>query len=99
MVLQVCRAWISDNTIGRTLKKALKPHRNRQWVIPPGANAGFVAAMEDVLEAFLMAMQRVVRGVEVEDDLLERLLVRLQEEVDEQGLRHTSGRSGSRGFW
>src|SRR5271157_5821049 len=41
----------SDNTIGRTLKKnALKPHRNRQWVIPPDANAGFVAAMEDVLE-------------------------------------------------
>ncbi len=41
----------SDNTIGRTLKKnILKPHRNRQWVIPPDANAGFVAAMEDVLE-------------------------------------------------
>ena len=36
----------SDNTIGRTLKKnVLKPHRNRQWVIPPDANAGFVAAM------------------------------------------------------
>ena len=44
---------VSDNTIGRTLKKnALKPHRNRQWVIPPDANAGFVAAMEDVLEAY-----------------------------------------------
>ena len=43
----------SDNTIGRTLKKnALKPHRNRQWVIPPDANAGFVAAMEDVLETY-----------------------------------------------
>src|SRR5271166_3080750 len=43
----------SDNTIGRTLKKnVLKPHRNRQWVIPPDANAGFVAAMEDVLETY-----------------------------------------------
>ena len=45
----------SDNTIGRTLKKTslnLKPHRNRQWVIPPEANAGFVAAMEDVLETY-----------------------------------------------
>ena len=43
----------SDNTIGRTLKKtSLKPHRNRQWVIPPDANAGFVAAMEDVLETY-----------------------------------------------
>ena len=31
---------VSDNTIGRTLKNALKPHRNRQWVIPPDANAG-----------------------------------------------------------
>ena len=31
-------------------KNALKPHRNRQWVIPPDANAGFVAAMENVLE-------------------------------------------------
>src|SRR5271165_2423472 len=38
----------SDNTIGRTLK----PHRNRQWVIPPDASAGFVAAMEDVLETY-----------------------------------------------
>ena len=42
----------SDNTIGRTLKNLLKPHRNRQWVIPPDANAGFVAAMEDVLETY-----------------------------------------------
>src|SRR5438309_1432953 len=33
-------------------KNVLKPHRNRQWVIPPEANAGFVAAMEDVLETY-----------------------------------------------
>ena len=33
-------------------KNVLKPHRNRQWVIPPDANAGFVAAMEDVLETY-----------------------------------------------
>ena len=45
----------SDNTIGRSSKKnALKPHRRRQWVIPPDANAGFVAAMEDVLETYQM---------------------------------------------
>ncbi|HKM83932.1 MAG TPA: IS630 family transposase [Candidatus Acidoferrum sp.] len=43
----------SDNTIGRTPKKnTLQPHRNRQWVIPPDANAAFVAAMEDVLETY-----------------------------------------------
>jgi hypothetical protein len=43
----------SDNTIGRAVKKnVVKPHRNRQWVIPPEADAGFVAAMEDVLETY-----------------------------------------------
>ena len=36
--------------------------------------------------AFLMAVQRVVRGVEVEDDLLGRPVVRLEQQVDEQGL-------------
>ena len=35
-------------------KNALKPHCRRQWVIPPDANAGFVAAMEDVLETYQM---------------------------------------------
>ncbi len=43
---------VSDNTIGRTLKNTLKPHLQKQWVIPPEANAGFVAAMEDVLEVY-----------------------------------------------
>jgi hypothetical protein len=43
----------SDNTIGRTLKKnILKPHLKEQWVIPPDANAAFVAGMEDVLEVY-----------------------------------------------
>ncbi len=38
------------NTVGRALKKnALKPHLKEYWVIPPKANAAFVAAMEDVL--------------------------------------------------
>jgi hypothetical protein len=31
----------------------LKPHLQKQWVIPPAANAAFVAAMEDVLEVYL----------------------------------------------
>jgi poly-gamma-glutamate capsule biosynthesis protein CapA/YwtB (metallophosphatase superfamily) len=39
----------SDNTVSRTLKDALKPHLPKQWVIPPEANAGFVAGMEDAL--------------------------------------------------
>ncbi|HEU0082992.1 MAG TPA: IS630 family transposase [Bradyrhizobium sp.] len=44
---------VSDNTIGRTLKKnILKPHLQRQWVIPPDASAAFVAGMEDVLEVY-----------------------------------------------
>jgi hypothetical protein len=42
----------SDNTIGRTLKNLLKPHLQKQWVIPPDANAAFVAGMEDVLEVY-----------------------------------------------
>jgi hypothetical protein len=33
-------------------KNTLKPHRQKQWVIPPEANAAFVAAMEDVLEVY-----------------------------------------------
>src|SRR6201987_4420841 len=42
----------SDSTIGRTLKKTLKPHRRQCWVIPPKANSAFVAAMEDVLAVY-----------------------------------------------
>src|SRR5208282_4423299 len=43
----------SDNTIGRILKKnILKPHLKKQWVIPPDANADFVACMEDVLDVY-----------------------------------------------
>jgi hypothetical protein len=34
----------------------------------------------------LMAVQRVIGGVEVENDLLGRRLVRLEEQVDEQPL-------------
>jgi hypothetical protein len=36
--------------------------------------------------AFLMPVQRVVGGVEVEDDLLWRGVVRLQEQIDKQRL-------------
>ena len=43
-----------------------------------------IVAVEEA--AFLIAVQRVVRGVEVEDDLLGRPVVRLEEEIDEQGL-------------
>jgi hypothetical protein len=45
-------ALVSDNTIRRTLKNILKPHLNEQFIVPPNANAGFVAAMEDVLEVY-----------------------------------------------
>ena len=43
-----------------------------------------VVAVEE--PPFLMAVQRVVGGVEVDDDLFGRLRVRLEEEVDEQRL-------------
>ena len=42
-----------------------------------------VVAVEEA--AFLIAVQRVVGRVEVEDDLLGRPVVRLEQEVDEQG--------------
>ena len=36
----------------RLKKNTLKPHLQKQWVIPPDANAAFVANMEDVLEVY-----------------------------------------------
>src|SRR5271154_4652486 len=33
-------------------KNLLRPHLEKQWVIPPDANAAFVAGMEDVLEVY-----------------------------------------------
>ena len=43
-----------------------------------------VVAVEEA--TFLVAVQRIVRGIEVENDLLGRRPVRLEEEVDEQPL-------------
>jgi len=37
---------------GDAKKNDLKPWLKEQWVLPPKANAGFVAAMEDVLEVY-----------------------------------------------
>ncbi len=34
-------------------KNELKPHLSKYWKIPPDQNAGFVAAMEDVLEVYM----------------------------------------------
>jgi len=43
----------SSSVSRRTAKKnKLKPHLKEQYVIPPDANAGFVSAMEDVLEVY-----------------------------------------------
>jgi hypothetical protein len=42
--------------------------------------------------AFLAAVERIVGGVEVENDLLGRPSVRLEEQVDEQGLLSPPGR-------
>jgi hypothetical protein len=35
---------------------------------------------------FLIAVQRIVRGIQIEDDLLRRLLVGVEEQIDEQSL-------------
>jgi hypothetical protein len=43
----------SPSTVGRVLKKnILKPHLKQQWVIPPGQNSAFVAAMEEILAVY-----------------------------------------------
>ncbi|MHB8841159.1 MAG: IS630 family transposase [Candidatus Aquicultor sp.] len=44
---------ISYETVRRNLKKnELKPWLNKQWVIPPEANAEFVWKMEDILDVY-----------------------------------------------
>ena len=43
-----------------------------------------IIAVEEA--AFLVAVQRIVGGIEVEDDLFGRLLLSLEDEVDEQAL-------------
>ena len=52
-----------------------------------------VIAVEEA--AFLVAVQRIVGGVEIEDDLRRRLAVRIEEQIDEQRLdrRRCRGRS------
>src|SRR2546427_360730 len=47
-----CRARQRQYDRADAKKNILKPHRKQQWVIPPDANAAFVATMEDVLEVY-----------------------------------------------
>ena len=45
----------SDTTIFRTLQdNEVRPHRKKYWVIPPQADADFVAPMEDVLDVYML---------------------------------------------
>jgi len=39
-------------------KNELKPHLSKYWKIPPDQNAGFVAAMEDILEVYARPRSR-----------------------------------------
>ena len=55
-------------------KNLLKPHLNAQFVIPPEANAAFVAAMEDVLEVYHRPHDRDYPVVCV-DETLKQLVV------------------------
>ncbi len=44
---------LSRSTVGRVLaRNELRPHLCEYWCIPPGEDAGFVAAMEDVLDVY-----------------------------------------------
>src|SRR3989304_4321385 len=44
---------VSDQTVRRPLKKKdIRPHLQKRYVIPPEADAEFVACMEDVLDVY-----------------------------------------------
>ena len=47
-----CRSRQRQHDRADAQKNTLKPHLQKQWVIPPEANAAFVASMEDVLEVY-----------------------------------------------
>ena len=47
-----CRPRQRQHNRADAKKNILKPHLQKQWVIPPEANAAFVANMEDVLEVY-----------------------------------------------
>ena len=64
----------------RRQEMAAAEHVKRQIAI------AVVIAVEEA--ALLMAVQRVVGGVEIEDDLLRRAAMRLDEQVDQQPLDH-----------
>ena len=50
--MTVCREHLSTDRHENTKKNELRPHVRQAWVIPPEANADFVAAMEDILEVY-----------------------------------------------
>jgi len=49
---QYCRQSERQHHRSSSKKNTLKPHLQKQWVIPPKANSEFVASMEDVLEVY-----------------------------------------------
>jgi hypothetical protein len=55
--MRCCYEIILYEYVGSTgfKKTQLKPHLKAYWCIPPGQNAAFVAAMEDVLEVYSRA--------------------------------------------
>lgn len=66
--------------MGEAKKNALKPHRSRYWVIPPEANADFVACMEDVLDVYQLAYNAAVPVIcmdELSKQLIDEITVPL----------------------
>lgn len=62
--------------MGAAKKNALKPHLSRYWVIPPDANAEFVACMEDVLDVYQLPYDPEVPVVCM-DEMSKQLVVEL----------------------
>ncbi|SCA62493.1 Uncharacterized protein SCG7086_AA_00690 [Chlamydiales bacterium SCGC AG-110-P3] len=49
---------ISHSTVGRALKKEIKPWLNKEWKIAPGEDAAFVCQMERILDVYQRAYDR-----------------------------------------
>src|SRR5262249_44056989 len=68
-----CRTRLRQHNRADAKKNTLKPHLQKQWVIPPEQNASFVANMEDVVEVYQRSHDPA-RPVVCVDETLKQLI-------------------------
>ena len=49
---ELCRLYLTYDSLSRSKKNEFKPQLKKCWCIPPDHNAAFVAAMEDILAVY-----------------------------------------------